>query len=95
MHFVFTQKTSIKKMYDYDTIGIGSVVQIYWSRSFERIIKGSHIIINIEKMEVYKCEFTFRKEKLFVFQAASCARSKYLSHLIHTQWLELQSALQR
>uniref|UniRef100_A0A8R1EA09 Uncharacterized protein n=1 Tax=Caenorhabditis japonica TaxID=281687 RepID=A0A8R1EA09_CAEJA len=73
LHFMFTKTTNIQHSPNYDYIGIGSVVLIYWSRSFERVVRGSHIIVQIEKMEVYQCS-TFIKEQVFItFNSQSTA----------------------
>lgn len=65
LHFIFTRTTNLQYSTDHDPLGIGSVVQIYWTRSFERVVRGSHIIVQIEKMEIYKCA-PMLPERVFV-----------------------------
>uniref|UniRef100_A0A1I7TGA9 Transcription initiation factor TFIID subunit 6 n=1 Tax=Caenorhabditis tropicalis TaxID=1561998 RepID=A0A1I7TGA9_9PELO len=65
LHFVFTKSTCFQYPYDHDPIGVGSVVQVFWSRSFERCVAGSHIVVQIEKMEVYRCA-NMLEDQIFV-----------------------------
>ncbi|KAF1768076.1 hypothetical protein GCK72_008037 [Caenorhabditis remanei] len=65
LHFIFSRSTVFQYPSVYDKIGIGSVVQVFWTRSFERVIRGSHIVVQVEKMEVYKCA-TMKRERVFV-----------------------------
>ncbi|PIC49665.1 hypothetical protein B9Z55_008198 [Caenorhabditis nigoni] len=65
LHFIFSKSTNIQYPTSFDDIGVGSVVQVYWTRSFERVVKTAHIVIQIEKMEVYKCA-TLLRDRIFV-----------------------------
>ncbi|CAI2347307.1 unnamed protein product [Caenorhabditis sp. 36 PRJEB53466] len=73
LHFIFTDSTNIEMTNNYNPLGIGSVVQIYWSRSFERVVVGNHIIVPIERMEVYKCCAFLEKKVFVVFNSQSTA----------------------
>ncbi|CAI2347303.1 unnamed protein product [Caenorhabditis sp. 36 PRJEB53466] len=73
LHFIFTDSTNIEMTNNYNSLGIGSVVQIYWSRSFERVVGGNHIIVPIERMEVYKCCAFLKKKVFVVFNSQSMA----------------------
>lgn len=73
IHFIFSKATCIQYPSNFDPIGVGSVVQIFWSRSFERVVRGNHIIVQIEKMEVYKCCAMLREQVFVTFNSPSTA----------------------
>ncbi|CAL2035033.1 unnamed protein product [Caenorhabditis brenneri] len=65
LHFIFTRTTTLHYLSEFEPLGVGSVVKIYWSRSFERVMSGQHIIVQVDKMEITKCA-RMLPEKVFV-----------------------------